>query len=225
MKRISADHAIYAMQPDNNPFMEIEPGEEIIFETKDCFSNQLQSNSDDFANIGWEMINPATGPVAIRGARPGDTLAIDILDIKIGDHGVMIAYPGFGAIGKRVKEWQTMIVPISGGKVRIFGGLEIPLNVMIGVIGVSPEKDAVPTGTPGPHGGNMDNKLIGSGTRLFLPVFVPGANLALGDLHAAMADGEIGVSGVEAAGEVRVRVGVLSGQTIPGPVLRLVTRS
>src|SRR5665647_2225487 len=126
MKRVTADKAIYAMQPGNQPVMEIEPGEEIIFETKDCFSNQLQKDTDDFANIGWENINPATGPVAIKGAMPGDTLVVDILDIKTAEFGVMIAYPGFGAIADRVKASQTKIVPIRDGKVELFGGYEVP---------------------------------------------------------------------------------------------------
>jgi len=77
---------------------------------------------------------------------------------------------------------------------------------MIGVIGVAPENGQINCGTPGSHGGNMDTKLISEGAKLYLPVFVEGALFGLGDLHALMGDGEIGVSGVEVAGKVVVEL-------------------
>src|SRR5690606_27635164 len=73
---------------------------------------------------------------------------------------------------------------------------------------------------PGSHGGNMDTKLIGEGAVLYLPVFVEGALFGLGDLHAAMGDGEIGVSGVEVAGKVLVKLEVIKGITLNNPVVQ-----
>ena len=90
---------------------------------------------------------------------------------------------------------------------------------MIGVIGVAPADGAVPCGTPGDHGGNMDCTRITAGATLLLPVAVPGALFALGDLHAAMGDGEVGVSGVEIAGQVTIRVEVLHGAAWPAPMV------
>src|SRR6185437_13220666 len=72
--------------------------------------------------------------------------------------------------------------------------------------------EPISCGTPDKHGGNMDSKVIREGTTLYLPVNVPGALLALGDLHAAMGDGEVAVCGVEIAGEVTVTVEVIKGQ-------------
>ena len=90
---------------------------------------------------------------------------------------------------------------------------------MIGVIGVAPAGEKIPTGTPGHHGGNMDNNKITAGTVLYLPVFQPGALLAMGDLHARMGDGEICDTGVEIAGTVTVQVEVIKGFTLSNPVL------
>mgnify|MGYP003377016366 CR=1 FL=1 len=90
---------------------------------------------------------------------------------------------------------------------------------MIGVIGVAPAGEKIPTGTPGHHGGNMDNNKITAGTVLYLPVFQPGALLAMGDLHACMGDGEICETGVEIAGTVTVTVEVLKNLTLPNPML------
>ena len=95
---------------------------------------------------------------------------------------------------------KIQIVPIHNKHVLFSNELQIPINPMIGVIGL--QKESISCGTPHDHGGNMDCKEIKEGTTLLLPVNVPGALLALGgDLHAAMGDGEIGVSGVEVAGE------------------------
>jgi amidase len=90
---------------------------------------------------------------------------------------------------------------------------------MIGVIGVAPKDENVPCGTPGSHGGNMDNTKIAKGSTLYLPVFHEGAYLALGDVHACMGDGEIMVSGVEIPATVTVKVEVIKGVTIENPRL------
>ena len=71
---------------------------------------------------------------------------------------------------------------------------------MIGVIGTAPAEGTISCGTPDAHGGNMDTKIITEGTTLLLPVNVPGALLAMGDLHAGMGDGEVGISGLEIKG-------------------------
>jgi len=80
---------------------------------------------------------------------------------------------------------------------------------MIGVIGVAPKEGIINCGTPGPHGGNMNTKLIAEGSKLYLPVFVEDALLPLGDLQAVMGDGEVGVSDVEVTGSVTVEVRVI----------------
>ena len=90
---------------------------------------------------------------------------------------------------------------------------------MIGVIGVAPAGDDVPCGTPGSHGGNMDTRLIGDGATIYLPVQAPGALLAVGDLHAAMGDGEIAFTGVEVAGAVTLQVSLREDMSLTDPVL------
>ncbi|MCK9906268.1 acetamidase/formamidase family protein, partial [Frankia sp. Cpl3] len=110
------------------------------------------------------------------------------------------------------------MVPVENGEALLSEQLRIPINPMIGVIGTAPATEGISCGTPGDHGGNMDCKQIREGTTLFLPVNVPGALFALGDLHAAMADGEIAVCGVEIAGEVTVSLEVIKGKNWPLPM-------
>jgi amidase len=109
-------------------------------------------------------------------------------------------------------------VPIKDGKA-IFNQFELPLNPMIGVIGVAPENQPIPCGTPGRHGGNMDNTKIAKGATLYLPIFHDGAYFGCGDVHACMGDGEIMVSGVEIGAVVSVRLTVLKGVSIDNPRL------
>ncbi len=222
---ISSDKRVLGMSPDNQPAAKVPQGVPVTFETLDCFSNTLQHEDQLFTSVGWECINPATGPVWVEGAEPGDMLRVDILDIAIADHGVIASAPGFGEMGDRVGE-VTRIVPIRDGKACFEWKrgsetlpLQTPINPMIGVIGVAPESGSIPTGTPGVHGGNMDCKRITKGATLYLPVFAPGALFAVGDLHAIMGDGEVVVCGLEIAGSVTVSFTVIKGKTWPLPLL------
>jgi amidase len=212
------DKAIYAFSGDNVPVMTALPGETVIFETLDCFGGEIRTAEDRFESVGWDKINPATGPLFIEGAEPGDTLAVEILDIEVGDQGVMTAVPGMGAAGERIRESITMIVPVINGLVH-FGDLIFEARPMIGVIGTAPAIDRVPTGTPGPHGGNMDSEVIAKGSTVYLPVAVHGALLAMGDLHALMGDGEVLICGVEVPGRVTVSTRLLKKRAWPCPLI------
>lgn len=218
MIRIPADRAIFSMAPGHAPIQEVESGTSLIVETMDCFSNTITSADQLFSSIGWESVNPATGPIAVTGAEVGDTLKVEILDIQVADTGTMTTHPDFGALPGSVEE-RTRRISVEDGQVIFNDRLRFPVNVMIGVIGTAPADEEVPTGSPKEHGGNMDTKKITTGSVLYLPVNVPGANLAIGDVHAAMGDGEVSVSGLEIPAEVTVRVSVLKGRPYPLPFL------
>ncbi|OIK14661.1 acetamidase/formamidase family protein [Bacillus sp. MUM 13] len=211
--------AIYAFSKKNEPIQSVGAGSTITIETYDCFENQITSNDTGINSIDWDRINPATGPIFVETAQPGDILAVKIEKIELGDLGVMTVGPDLGVMGHRLQEFEAKMIPIKEGKAIFDERLHIPLNPMIGVIGVAPEGEPVSCGTPGAHGGNMDTKLITEGATLLFPVFAEGALFALGDLHAAMGDGEVGVSGIEIPGKVTVTLSVIKGQSIEHPVL------
>jgi amidase len=218
MYRVRKEHLIYAMSDKNKPVLRVENGSTIVFETCDCFENQITSVDTPFNELNWDRINPATGPVFVEGAEPGDILAVEIHNIHLADRGVMVTSPGLGVIGGDLSGNVIRMIPIQNGKAIFEGRVELPLNPMIGVIGTAPAGgEGITCGTPDKHGGNMDSKVITNGTTLYLPVNVPGALLAMGDLHAAMGDGEVSVCGVEIAGEVTVTVSVIKekGWTLP----------
>lgn len=218
MYRIQKEHIIYAMSPENKPCMEVEIGSRLVFETYDCFENQIDSEDVVFEELDWNRINPATGPVYIKGAELGDILVVTIEKVKIAEQGVLTTGANLGVMGEELHENTVKVVSIHNEHVVFSSELQIPINPMIGVIGSAPKEESISCGTPHDHGGNMDCKEIKEGTTLLLPVNVPGALLALGDLHAAMGDGEIGVSGVEVAGEVTVTVQTIKGKKWPLPM-------
>lgn len=219
MLTIPSEHSVFQMSPDNKPVARVKTGELVRFETLDCFSNALRSEEQTMSAVDWNRINPATGPLYVEDACPGDILKVTVRDIRLDDQGVMVAIPGSGVVGDALDEERTKIVPIRNGKVHFNDRISFDARPMIGVIGTAPQGEAIPTGTPGKHGGNMDCKRIGVGAVLYLPVGVPGALLAMGDLHAAMGDGEIVICGVEIAGAVDVRVDVLKNLAWPLPMV------
>lgn len=219
MQIIKDDQVVYSMSPKNKPVAEVQPGETLQFVTKDCFGNQILTEKDLFESVGWATINPATGPVYIKGAQPGDTLAVQIQDIAIADKGCMVTVPEMGYAGDVIKSSETKIIAIENGQAVFNQKISIPVDPMIGVIGTAPASEDIPCGTPGQHGGNMDTRLIKKGSTLYLPVFVEGALLAMGDLHAVMGDGEVSVTGLEIPGQVTVKVDLIKGKSEPWPVL------
>ena len=219
MLRINRDTVVYAMSPDNAPAARAKDGDTILFETQDCFSGQIQRETDQLGTLDWSRINPATGPVFIEGAEPGDTLKVEILRIDLAPQAATVESPDSGVTGLAAKEEHTKILPMCEGKVVFNEAITLPEQAMIGVIGTAPKEAAISTGTPDLHGGNMDCKRIGAGTTLYLPVNVEGALLAMGDLHAVMGDGEVCVCGAEIAGEVTVKVTVVKGSGMPLPFL------
>jgi amidase len=218
-EKLFNSQCIFAFSKDSAPALVVSSGARVEIQTMDCFANQVQRAEDTLQAIDWDRINPATGPIFVESAQPGDVLKVTINGINLNHQGVMAAGKGLGVLGDYMEELNSKLIPIKDNKALFNSELEIPLNPMIGVIGVAPAEGDVNCGTPGSHGGNMDNAMITTGAVLYLPVFAPGALFALGDLHAAMGDGEIGVTGVEIAGVVDVTLEVIKGMKLDNPVL------
>lgn len=216
MLRIDSTHKIGIMDKNNAPAAFCEDGDTVVFETLDCSDGAVKR--DGTRDSGPHTANPATGPLYVRGAMPGDLLKVEILKLKTADWG----YMGTGAEEHLYKNIDVMferrIFDVSDGTVTV-GSKKFPVNPMIGVIGVAPEGEGIGTMTPSFHGGNMDCTRICEGSVLYFPVSTPGALLAMGDLHASMGDGEVFWYGLETAGEVTVRVSVVKDKKLRMPVV------
>jgi len=222
MKTLSREHLFYAFDSCLEPALTVETGEEFCLQTCDCFEDQLQSETDTLDALDWERINPATGPVAIKGVKAGDLLCIDIRKLEVAGRATMAVLPGEGALGAHLTRAETTILENSAGNVILpvsGGAVKISARPMLGVIGVAPAEGAVANGTPGEHGGNMDCTLIGQGARLYLRANTDGALFGCGDAHSVMGDGEVLICGAETPAEATLSVTVIDEPCLPTPLV------
>jgi len=145
-----------------------------------------------------------TGPVAVEGAQPGDVLEVEILDVKLRqDWGYNVIRPLAGILPDDFDEPRLIHIPLDAEKMtgRMPWGLDLPLKPFFGVMGVAPPPawGRLSSIQPRAFGGNLDNKELGAGAKLFLPVFVPGALFSCGDGHGVQGDGEVCITAIETA--------------------------
>jgi amidase len=222
--RVSRDDVIWSFRPDLEPALEIGPGETVTFETNDCFTGQIRNEDDLVTEIDFDRINGATGPVAVRGAEPGDSLIAEILDVRPIEWGVACLIPGFGQLTDQVQSPVTRLFEVRDGEIRMNERVSFPARPMVGVVGVATDGETFSNGLAGRHGGNLDDRLHGNGARIYFPVRQSGGMFAVGDMHASMGDGEICFTGVEIAGEVDIRFDLLKGKQATWPVTELPDR-
>jgi len=220
MKRLTRNHSIFTMDKQNQPALYVDSGERFIVETEDGFNHQIVE-SDDVVddNFDHSRVCPATGPIFVNGCQPGNTLKVTIHKIEVESRGIVEVCPGWGILGNKVEKAETKFVSVSESWARFDKHL-LPLHPMIGVMGVAPAGEAVLCERPGPHGGNLDTVNLTDGAEIYLPVFVSGAKLALGDVHAIMGDGEICGTGVEIRAEVEMKVEICENWPLSNPVVK-----
>ena len=152
-----------------------------------------------------------TGPIAVKGAAPGDVLEVDILDVQLRqDWGYNLIRPLAGTLPDDFHETRLINIPLDRKRMvgRLPWGLDLPLAPFFGVMGVAPPPawGRITSLIPRAMGGNLDNKELGAGAKLYLPVFVPGALFSCGDGHGVQGDGEVCVTAIETALQGRFRL-------------------
>lgn len=221
---VRSDRFSYVWDHSIEPALEVDPGEAVMLHARDASDEQIHrdSTAEDVTKIDFSHVNPVSGPIYVKGARPGDALAIEILELRPGDWGWTALIPGFGLLADEFPEPWLRISAIDGdrGMVRFSDRVSLPLRPFPGTIGVAPAE-------PGPHpilpptrwGGNLDIKHVTAGTVLLLPVGVDGALLSIGDTHAAQGDGEVCGTAVESAMDILIRVSVRRDVRLGAPQL------
>jgi amidase len=209
MLRISRDQLTYEFSAETTPVATVSPGDHFVFETHDTSTGRIHRVEDvpEFVRIrDPRKVNPAAGPVFIAGASPGDDLIVEILDIRLQLSGFVRVLAGAGVLQEEIEPDGVLMARIDGEHVVLGERMRLLLRPMVGVIGTAPADGVIYTAAPGPQGSNIDINAVTVGARVHLPVHVPGALLAIGDVHASMGDGEVSGTGIEIAGEVTVRV-------------------
>ena len=143
-----------------------------------------------------------TGPIYVEGAQPGDVLEVRLEAIAPRvPMGFNAIRPGWGVLSSVFKEPAVRFIPLDMERQQAEfppgSGIQIPLQPFFGIVGVATAEAGRSSIPPGLYGGNLDNRQLQAGSRLFLPVFLPGALLSVGDGHAAQGDGEVDVTAIE----------------------------
>ena len=220
---------VYATLP---PVATLQPGDTLETITYDAFGNAIKKPGDTMALVKGD--NPLTGPFAIAGAEPGDTLVVKILELTVDSpKGVGAFAPGFGALNST--NYTPMLnAPLperiwfydidNRANTATFHALDsnhivtIPMQPFLGCIGVAPAGgEARSSVVPAEFGGNMDAPEARPGYTIYLPVNVAGGLLFFGDGHAAQGDGEVAGTGIEVPMRVRLQVDLIKGRKISWP--------
>jgi acetamidase/formamidase len=234
------------------PRLTIAPGDTVVFQTHEPSRGQVTRDivagsrsvpdcPPDLAAIIAASVSPQpppeyatelgghalTGPVAIAGAEPGDTLVVEVISVVPSAWGWTACGPGKGG-GLLQDAWDAWILHVwdlRNGQTAIFApGIEVPFAPFCGVMGIAPAAPGRhPTVPPRNVGGNLDVRQLTAGSILLLPVEVPGALFSCGDVHAAQGDGEVAGTGIETDATVTLRFDLRKGQTVASPQFRTPT--
>jgi amidase len=214
MLHASHESASGSFDRDATPVIEVGQGEQFSLGARSLLTGGLFESTGEYEKLSI----PVTGPVAVRGVNPGDTLRIDVHEIRIADRGAMVTLPGRGGFTGGLGR-SGRVVDIVDGSVRFDDDIRIPIRPMIGKIGVAPADGNPNSSTVGTHGGNMDCKDVTAGSAVILPVQSANALLYAGDLHAVQGDGECSLTAVEVEGSLVLSCHVLAGVTVKRPVV------
>lgn len=216
---LAKEHHTLDFRAGHEPRVRVPAGTVVRFETGDIAYERL-SKGEALEAIGLETFNRVTGPVFVEDAEPGDALRVEILDVEI-HRSWSVWLPGFGGLGAYTEETIARQVPLDGGFAVISPRIRVPVEPMIGCIGLAPAEGVGSTFLPAYHwGGNMDLREMSPGTTVDLPVQVPGGLLSVGDHHAAMGRGEPTWVSLESAGASTLRISLVKGAALSHPVLR-----
>src|SRR5919206_473063 len=227
---ITRDHPTHRVWDATlDPVLEVDPGDVVIADTDDFAGGQITRDSTDadLLQLDFDRIYPLAGPIAVRGAKPGDALAVEFLGFELPEWGWACVIPGFGLLPQ--EEFPEPALRVfdltTGDTTRFADRVNTRVEPFCGTTGV-PGADMRGTPIPPPHagGGNIDLRHVTAGSTLYLPVEVEGGLLSLGDAHAAQGDGEVAISGLECAMRTRIRVDVLRDARLPAPQLRRAPR-
>ena len=219
IQRLTRDKQYLQLQwkHDQEPRARVAIGDTIVVETADNFGlfRDMESEDDLVEAVALTELNPITGPIYVEGAEPGDTLVVEIVDVTVEDQGHIALVPNVGVLRNHTRTPHTKIWHIRDGQAIFNEDIQFPIRPIVGTIGTAPAEDGAYAIYPGPHGGNLDDANLTAGAFFYMPVYVPGALLMVGDVHANQADAEIAM-GIEIDGTVTVRiVDLVRGENLP----------
>src|SRR5258708_11690902 len=183
------------------PAVEIEVGDVVHFDTEEVTSGQLKKGDDasKLGSLDFDRLYPLGGPVYVKGAEPGDVLEVEILHLQPGSWGWTALLPGLALLAADFPDPYVRYFDLGDRKsAELRRDIHIPIAPFCGTMGVATDEAGAHDVLPPTKGaGNIDTRHLTAGTKLYLPVYLPGAMFSAGDCHAAQGGGELGVTGIE----------------------------
>jgi acetamidase/formamidase len=212
---------------DRPPVLTVDPGDSIAVRSLDASGHlaRQQTPGQETPRMFTEHRGHClTGPVAVRGAAPGDVLAVRLVSLRPDDWGWTVAAARDTPLTRRLglhdgpPSWLLWDIDVAAGTATSNYGHTVTIAPFLGVTGVAwdeaGEHSTIPPRAVG--GGNIDCRELVAGSTLYLPVTVPGALLSLGDGHAAQGDGEVAGTAIECGMTTRVQLSLTAGPPVPG---------
>jgi acetamidase/formamidase len=238
MQRITREQARkYAFDWEDEPLLQVQPGESFEIETFDASTGYFRSPEDKAIpalRAGFDrsppQANPLGGPIWLQGAERGDTLVVTVEDIVVDNYSWIAIGPRRGPLGESTRwpelsgDYTTKIfghTPGPSGTTRdgtlhFNARISWPITPFIGTLGVAPDREvATSLDGQGEWGGNFDIRDVAPGNRVFLPIFHAGALFYLGDVHASQGDTEFTGTAAETSATVRIKLDVIKGKRVP----------
>lgn len=238
MQRITREAARkFAFDWRDEALLRVQPGESFEIETFDASSGYFRTPEDKAIpgrRPGFDrqppLVNPIGGPVWVEGAEPGDSLVVEIEEIRVEDYSWIAIGPRRGPLGESTRwpelssEYTTRIFrhdpgpsgTTRDGTLHFSDRISWPITPFVGTLGVAPDREVTTSSDgQGEWGGNLDCRDVAPGNRVYLPVFHPGARFYLGDVHASQGDTEFTGTAAETMSTVRLRLELLKGRRVP----------
>ncbi len=217
---LAPDPPHYVWDNSLAPRLTAQSGDTVVFDTRDAGDGHFPADASTEALFSYEFRgHPLTGPVLIEGARPGDVLQVDVLEVRPAAHGWTAILPGFGLLPEDFPDPYLRIWDLTNATHASLGDrIRVPLDPFCGVMGLAvAEPGEHSTMPPRRTGGNIDIKQLVAGASLYLPVEVEGALFSVGDAHAAQGDGEVCVSAIEMSSTTALRLTVRTDLSLAEP--------
>src|SRR2546425_1852049 len=196
---------LFDVNPSTPPALEVAPGEEFTLEVRGAFEDvpDIRQVPTPFTPAcDGHPLAPIAGPIRVRGAEPGDTVVIELVEIIPRGEGVTAIVRDFGVLRTEFPEPTAIRSPVKDGQIWFGGRIPLPLAPNLGTVSTMPPEGYKPS-YAGAYGGDFDQKDVRAGSRVHLPVLVSGALVFFADPHAAISDGIICGTGIECTSTVR----------------------
>ena len=212
---------LFSVNSSSPPSQSIDPGDEIDVVVEGAFEDieDIDAVPTPFTpESEGHPLAPITGPIAVRGAEPGDSVAVHLLSLEPSGVGINAIMRNFGVLREEFREPAIISCPVRDGQAWFGDRVAIPLYPNLGTLSTMPREGYKPS-YAGPYGGDFDQRDVGVGAVVHLPVMVPEALLFLADPHAVISDGIISGTGVECTTRVRARIDLIKDSPVDRPII------